>query len=153
MKKQFLVALTALSLLAACKKEESNETPTPTEATLYTRLGGIDAITAVTDQFIANVAADSVINKDFAATVADPQRFAMFRQNLIDQIAAGTGGPYTYKGKTMLEAHKGMGITDAEFNALVGDLVMALDKFKVPEKEKNELLGILGPMRSDIVGK
>jgi hemoglobin len=53
----------------------------------------------------------------------------------------------------MKTAHAGMGITDADFNALVEDLVATLDKFKVPEKEKGELLGVLGPMRKDIVTK
>ncbi len=152
MKNKLLILAAFVGLIYSCTKEKETET-TPASPSLYTRLGGITAITAVTDQFIANVAADSVINADFVATVADSARFAKFRQNLIDQIAAGTGGPYTYNGKTMLDAHKGMNITDPEFNALVGDLVSALDKFKVPEKEKGELLGILGPMRSDIVGK
>ena len=53
----------------------------------------------------------------------------------------------------MLEAHTGMNITTDEFNALVGDLVAALDFYKVPDKEKNDLLAILGPLQSDIVGK
>jgi len=53
----------------------------------------------------------------------------------------------------MKSVHAGMGITDAQFNALVEDLVKSLDKFKVPEKEKGELLGILGPMKPSIVGQ
>ena len=53
----------------------------------------------------------------------------------------------------MRTAHKGMNITDAQFNALVEDLVKTLDKFKVPEKEKGELLGVLGPMKPQIVGQ
>jgi hemoglobin len=53
----------------------------------------------------------------------------------------------------MKTAHAGMGITDADFNALVENLVTTLDKFKVPEKEKGELLGALGPMRKDIVAQ
>ena len=53
----------------------------------------------------------------------------------------------------MKDAHAGMGITGAEFDALVGDLVGALDKFKVPAKEKSELLGALGPMKTDIATK
>lgn len=122
-------------------------------ATLYDRLGGIGAISAVVDQFLTNVVGDNVINARFAATVASPSRTQLLRNNLIDQICAGAGGPCQYKGKTMLESHKGMNITDAEFNALVGDLVAALDKFKVPQKEKDDLLAILGPMKSDIVGK
>jgi hemoglobin len=77
----------------------------------------------------------------------------LLRNNLIDQICQGTGGPCVYKGKTMLETHTGMNITSQEFSALVEDLVMALDEFDVPEKEKTELLNILGPMQTDIVGK
>ena len=68
-------------------------------------------------------------------------------------ICAGTGGPCTYTGRDMKTAHKGMGISDADFNALVGDLVKSLDKFKVPQKEQGELLAILGPMKSSIVGQ
>ena len=123
------------------------------DATLYTRLGGIDAIAAVTDKFLATVAADNTINGRFEATVADPARLQLLRNNLIDQICAGASGPCQYKGKTMLAAHTGMNISTAEFNALVGDLVTALDFYKVPEKEKTELLGILGPLQTDIVGK
>ncbi|HEY6404195.1 MAG TPA: group 1 truncated hemoglobin, partial [Blastocatellia bacterium] len=60
-------------------------------------------------------------------------------------------GPCKYKGLDMKDAHKKMGVTEGEFNALVEDLVKALDKFNVGDKEKNELLGALGPMKSDIV--
>ena len=70
---------------------------------------------------------------------------------LVDQICQASGGPCTYTGKDMKTAHQGMGIKDADFNALVEDLVAALDKFKVPEKEKGELLSILGPLKKDIV--
>jgi hemoglobin len=102
---------------------------------LYERLGGKGAITAVVDEFV------------------NPQRLAAFKGKLVDQICAASGGPCTYTGKNMKDAHAGMGITGAEFDALVGDLVGALDKFKVPEKEKGELLGALGPMKTDIVTK
>jgi len=148
--------LSSLLIFSACKKEEdpiptpSNPAPMPS---LYMRLGGIDAISAVTDQFLANVAADNVINAQFAETVANPSRLQLLRLNLIDQICQGSGGPCIYKGKSMLEAHQGMNITQEEFNALVGDLVAALDQFNVPTQEKNDLLAILGPMQSDIVGQ
>ncbi len=157
MTKQITVGLfLALLTFTSCKKDEPVEeptvvTPTPTPS-LYTRLGGINAITAVTDKFIANVVADNVINARFAATASDEYRLKFFRGNLIDQICAGSGGPCQYKGKTMLESHTGMNITDAEFSALVGDLVAALDFYSVPTQEKNELLAILGPMSTDIVG-
>jgi hemoglobin len=125
----------------------------PQEKSLYDRLGGKAAITAVVDQFVSNVAADNRINSFFKQTAADPARLAAFKGKLVDQICEATGGPCKYTGKDMKTAHAGMGITDADFDALVGDLVAALDQFKVGEKEKGELLGALGPMRKDIVEK
>lgn len=123
------------------------------EKSLYDRLGGKKAITAVVDEFVARVAADKRINGFFKATASDPKRLATFKANLVDQICQGSGGPCKYKGKDMKTAHKGMGITDADFNALVEDLTGALDKFKVGKKEQSDLLALLGPMKKDIVGQ
>src|SRR5213593_4555891 len=95
------------------------------EKTLYQRLGGVKAITAVVDEFVNNCAGDSRINKFFADTAKDPKRLKRFKENLVDQICQASGGPCKYRGKTMKAAHKGMGITDADFNALVEDLVKA----------------------------
>ena len=123
------------------------------EKTLYQRLGGKKAFVAVVDEFVARVAADKRINSYFAAAAADPQRLARFKMNLVDQICMASGGPCKYMGKDMKTAHAGMGISTGDFNALVEDLVGALDKFQVGEKEKGELLGALGPMKADIVEK
>jgi hemoglobin len=139
------VVLMATLLLGACQ----NMGMTPMQQkSLYDRLGGQGAIVAVVDDFVGNVAADNRINKFFAKT--DIPRL---KRLLVEQICAGTGGPCTYTGRDMKSAHAGMGINDAQFNALVEDLVKSLDKFKVPEKEKGELLGILGPMKPSIVGQ
>lgn len=113
---------------------------------LYDRLGGKPAITAVIDTFVARVAADSRINKKFARSNV-PRVKAM----LVDQVCAETGGPCTYTGRSMKEAHRNMAVTEGEFNALVEDLTATLDQFKVPEKEKSELLTALGSMKGDIV--
>lgn len=123
------------------------------QKSLYSRLGGKKAITLVVDQFVTNVAGDARINKFFADTVKDPKRVEKLKTNLVDQICQATGGPCKYKGKDMVTAHKGMGISDDDFNALVEDLVAALNKFNVGETEKNELLGALGGMKPQIVGK
>jgi hemoglobin len=139
------VALTLAAFLwiAGCASR-----PMMPDATLYQRLGGKPAITAVVDDFVANVAADARINRRFAKTdIPD------FKTKLVDQICAGTGGPCTYAGADMKTAHRGMRIRDDEFNALVEDLVKSLDKLGVSAREKNELLGILGPMKPDIVGQ
>ena len=141
--KQIAACLAVASgvLLGGCA-----ETMMKSEPSLYERLGGKPAIVAVVDDFVGNVAADKRINGYFAKT-----NIPRLKQMLVDQICAGTGGPCTYSGRDMKTAHAGMGVDDAAFNALVEDLVKTLDKFKVPAKEKNELLGILGPMKSDIV--
>jgi hemoglobin len=120
---------------------------------LYKRLGGKKAIKAVVDEFVNIVAADTRINKFFADTASNPKRLAGFKQKLVDQICQASGGPCKYKGKDMKSAHAGMGVSEADFNALVEDLIKALDKFKVGATEKNELLGALGPMKGDIVEK
>ena len=113
---------------------------------LYERLGGKDAITAVVDDFVARCAGDNRINGKFART-----DIARLKANLVDQVYAAAGGPCTYTGRDMRTTHDGMAVTGGEFEALVGDLVATLDKFGVGEAEKAELLGVLAPMRSDIV--
>lgn len=115
---------------------------------LYERLGGQTAIVAVVDDFVGNVAADPGINGFFAKT-----DIARLKRLLVEQICAASGGPCTYTGRDMKTAHAGMGVQETHFGALVNDLVKTLDKFKVPEKEKNELLAVLGPMKSDIVSR
>jgi hemoglobin len=113
---------------------------------LYDRLGGKEAITAVVDQFVANVAADARINGRFATT-----DIPKLKRHLVDQVCMAAGGPCIYTGRDMKTAHAGMKITNADFDALVEDLVGALDKFNVPKREQQELLALLGPMKKDIV--
>jgi hemoglobin len=115
-------------------------------ADLYDRLGGLDAITAVVDSFVARCAGDDRINRKFART--DVPRL---KKMLVDQVCEATGGPCTYSGRDMRETHDGMGVTAGEFDALVEDLGATLDEFNVPGAEQAELVGILGPFRGEIV--
>lgn len=124
---------------AEAKKDEA---PKP----LFDRLGGKGAIEAVIDDFLGRVAGDERINSGFAVG-----HLPRLRQRLIELVCAATGGPCVYSGRDMQTVHAGMKVTNEQFDALVGHLVATLDKFKVPEKEKGELLGLLGPMRSSIV--
>ena len=123
------------------------------QKSLYDRLGGQKAIVAVVDDFVANVAADKRINVFFTAAAGDKARMTKFKGNLVDQICEASGGPCKYKGKDMKTAHAGMGISTADFNALVEDLVKTLNKFKVGKPEQDQLLGVLGPMKAMIVEK
>ena len=117
------------------------------QPSLYERLGGLPYIQIVVDDFVANVAADDRINKRFEKT-----NIPVLKKNLVDQICQASGGPCKYTGRDMKTTHTGMKITEAEWNATVEALVKTLDKYKVGEREKNDLLGLLGSMKGDIVG-
>ncbi|CAN5898142.1 group 1 truncated hemoglobin [soil metagenome] len=116
------------------------------ERSLYDRIGGKDAITGMIEDFVANVAADKRISAFF-----DNADMPGFKQKLVDQICEKTGGPCKYTGKDMKTEHAGMNIKDADYDALVEDLVKSLDKFKVGERERNDLLSALSKMKGDIV--
>jgi hemoglobin len=146
--RRLVLAGLVAGILAGCQSMGSGMADMGAKKSLYDRLGGQPAIVAVVDDFVGNVAADGRINGFFART--DIPRL---KRLLVEQICAGTGGPCTYTGRDMPSAHRGMNITNAQFDALVEDLVKSLDKFKVPAQEKNELLGVLGPMRPSIVGQ
>lgn len=133
---------------AAADSAAAAAAPAATTLSLYDRLGGRDAIIAVVDDFVGNVAADKRINARFAKT-----DIPHLKQMLVDQICSATGGGCTYTGKTMKDAHKGMKISDADFTALVEDLTASLDKHNVAAIDKDELITALGGMKGDIVGQ
>ncbi|HEY4238845.1 MAG TPA: group 1 truncated hemoglobin [Kofleriaceae bacterium] len=147
----------AAMALAACHHKGSDAggggggtaTPEAKGGSLFDRLGGQPAIDAVVKDFVEeNVAKDDRIKMAFANT-----DIPHLEKMLDDQICMATGGPCKYTGKDMKTAHTGMHITDAQFTALVEDLKKSLDKFKVGDKEQNELLSALGGMKPDIVGQ
>lgn len=137
---------------AACGGSTQPAVPTaaqPAQQPLYDRLGRLDAINAVVKDFVEErVAKDPRINARFANT-----DIPHLEQMLSEQICEATGGPCKYTGKNMREVHAGMAITEADFGALVEDLVASLNKFNVPKAEQDELIGKLATMHDDIVGR
>jgi hemoglobin len=125
---------------------DSASSPARSAKPLYDRLGGTPAITAVVDELLLRVGRDGRINAQFAN--ADMKRL---RDMLIDQICEATGGPCRYHGKDMKTTHIGMRITGDDFTALMTDLGDALVALKVPATERQQLLGALAPMKTDIV--
>ena len=128
------------------KKAKGKGSASSKDDSLYERLGGKPAITAVVDEFIGRVAADVRIKQRFFNT-----DIPKLKTLLVEQVCMATGGPCKYTGQDMDTSHAGMEIVDEEFVALVEDLAGALDKFKVPAREKGELLGALGPLQGAIV--
>lgn len=139
----FALLLTCLSATASAQGKK--------EKTLYQRLGGYDALAAVTDDFIGRLVGDSRFEKFFTGFSNDSKK--KIRQHLLDQLCVATGGPCVYLGRDMKTTHGGLGITEADWNAGVGHLSDSLDKFKVPKKEKGEVLAFVGSLKKDIVEK
>jgi|SRR5665213_1867137 len=123
------------------------------EPSLYERLGGKPAIQAVASDLVDRILLDQRVNKWFAHAAATPENASAYKAKLADFLCQNTGGPCQYTGRDMVTAHKGRGVTSDAFNAVVQDLTAALDKFKVPQKEKTDLLGIVATLKSSIVQK
>jgi hemoglobin len=121
------------------------------EKSLYERVGGYNALAAVVDDFIVRLVSDKQFEKFFIGQSTDSRK--RIRQHILDQFCAATGGPCIYTGREMKTSHAGLGITNAEWDAAAKHLVASLDKFKVPEKEKGEILAFVTSLKKDIVEK
>jgi hemoglobin len=142
-------ALAALALCALILPLAASAQSMPASPTLYQRLGGYDAIAAVTDDFITRLATDPKLAKFFVG-VSDNSK-GRIRQLVVDQLCAATGGPCIYLGRDMKTSHKGLGITEADWQTAVADLVLTLNKFKVGAAEQRDLAAALGTLKADIV--
>ena len=151
MKGTRILGLTLAGVVTALTLGGCAMMPGEPEPSLYKRLGGRDGIALVVDDFVANVVADARVNARFKGL--EPPAVFKLKSNFSDQICDATGGPCSYLGRDMKTTHAGMNVSDAEWNATVENLSKALDKNKVGAREKSELLGLLGPMKGDIVGK
>jgi truncated hemoglobin YjbI len=119
---------------------------------LWTRLGGEPAVTAVVNDFVNLTAGNPKVDFTRGGRYKlDAAGVANIKKQLVDLISATTGGPRKYTGGDMKEVHKGMGITEAQFGAIAGDLIATLDKYKVPKKEKDELIAIVASTKGAIV--
>jgi hemoglobin len=154
MMKRGLLILAAAVVLGGCRSGYGGGAATPVAAapasgpSLYLRLGGVDAIRAVVDDFTARLAGDTRINMMFGGVDVD-----RLKRLLVEQICEATGGPCRYTGRSMREAHTGLGITEEQWDITVAHLVATLDRFNVGQRERNELLGALAAMKGDIVGR
>jgi hemoglobin len=139
----------AMVLVAGCM-EGKKETPLARTPSLYTRLGGEPAITMVVDGFVANMISSDKIRTPHKEHFLKGD-IRPLKRKLIEQIGEATGGPQKYSGRSMKDSHRGLDITDADFDATVAALVKALDENKVGKEDKDQLLKKLESMRADIV--
>jgi hemoglobin len=121
--------------------------------TLYTRLGGYNAIAKVIDDSATIIFADPVIGKYFIGLGTHSKQ--RLRQLLVDQFCQAAGGPCVYTGRTMKLSHSGMdgGLTNNEFNAFANAVSQALDQNSVNPPPKAEVLAFVESLRGAIVEK
>lgn len=148
---QHTLAALALAGLIASSFALTGLTQEKSDKSLYERVGGYNALAAVVDDFIGRLVGDERFKKFFLGHSEDSTK--RIRQHILDQFCAATGGPCIYTGRDMKTSHKGLGITEADWDAAAKHLVASLDKFKVPEKEKNEIMAFVTSLKKDIVEK
>lgn len=120
-----------------------------TDKPLYERLGGYDAITAVVSDLLPRLQGDEVLGRFWQNRSDDG--LTREKQLLIDFLCSASGGPMYYTGRDMLLSHKGMGISEDDWNRFIGHLKTTLGAFDFPEAEKGEVLAFIGSTKSDIV--
>lgn len=133
------------------QKKTVKGTAVQKEKTLYERLGGYDAVSAVVESFADKLFNDPRINSFFKGMGTDTRR--QFKQKNKNLVCNVTGGPCKVISRTAKETHAGLGITEKDFNIVAQHLVDTLNEFKVPEREKKELLDIIASLKPDIVEK
>jgi hemoglobin len=114
---------------------------------LYQRLGGKEAINMVVKDLLANGMADARLNPRLSKMDG-----ARCERQLTDLLCQATGGPCKYNGRDMKTAHTGAKVTETEWQAFAENLMKTFNRFNVPERERNDLLQMLLPMKADIVG-
>jgi hemoglobin len=147
----FLLISLSICLPSGISEEKDQKDTEAAAKTLYQRLGGYDAVAAVVGQLFARMIPNEQLGKYFIGLSDDSKK--RVQQLTVDFVCSATGGPCIYTGRDMKTSHEGLGITDSDWEVTVNILVGILDEFKVPDLEKNELLGILSGLKPSIVEK
>ena len=142
----FLIAL----IMCASLTSRAQQASAP-EKSLYQRLGGYDAIAAVSDDFLARLDADKTLSHFLDGLSKDSLK--ELRQHFVDFICEAAGGPCRYTGRDMKTAHAGLGISENDWKVGVEALIATLEKLKVPKREQDEVLAAVNSLKKDIVEK
>ena len=142
-----LLVITFSLALTACAPH-ATQVPMAVQGSpsLYQQLGGLPGIERIVEGLLINISEDERIVHHFSET--DIERL---NEKLIEQICVESGGPCEYTGDSMRDSHAGFDISEADFNALVEDLIAAMEAEGVPVAAQNRLLARLAPMRGDII--
>jgi hemoglobin len=150
-----LACAVVLLMASAAEAQTQTQTQTQTQAapkgSLYQRIGGYDTIAAMVDDVFARMGADQQVQRFFVGLSDSTMRRT--RQLSVDFICEKSGGPCFYTGRSMVEAHKGMGITAADWDRVGVLMGETLDKLGVQGELREEIGGFISSLRGDIVGQ
>lgn len=150
MKKRTLIAIAANLMLATAAGLPALATDAPKP--LYERIGGLQGITVVVDDFIDRLVVNAALNKNPAIDAGRKRSPAVYLKFQVSQLVCeATGGPCKYTGKGMKESHVHLNISEQEWEIMAGEFKKSLDKFKVPAVEQKELFDTVGTTKTDIV--
>jgi hemoglobin len=139
-----LILLASWSAACAIAQEKPQQS-------LYKRLGGYDAIAAVVDDFLGRAGSDKQLSRFLVGLSTESKK--KLRQLIVDQLCEATGGPCLYTGRSTKAAHAGLGITESDWQVTVKYLAAIMNKFGVPQKERDEFLALASTLKGDIVEK
>jgi len=146
--------VTFLSCKTEVKKEMEPTTPeiaVVEEKSIYDKLGGEEGISAAVEQIVAKHLENEQIKHYFISLKENPAYFNQFKQHVKDFLAAGTGGDIKYMGRDMINSHKGLNISEADFLSAIDDILFVLDDNKVDRVSRNELLAVLYSMKNSVI--
>lgn len=146
-----LLALTFASAVAVENPAPHAGAPSIPAASLYKRLGGYDALAAMTDDLVGRVLADAQLAQLFEGLATESK--GRFRQRVLDQLCAVSGGPCVYIGRDPAVDRPRRAITQSDWQAGLKALAGSLDRFKVPDRERDELLAAVSGLESEVVGE
>lgn len=151
MKKTLLILAFILAGASASLAQQAKPMADMKEKSLYSRLGGYDALAAVTDDFLDRLEKSKTLGRFFVGLSDDSA--VKLRQHVIDFLCMATGGPCKYGGRDIKVVHTGLEISEADWDENVKLLKETLAKFNVPAKEQGEVLGAVSCLKKDIVEK
>ena len=134
-----VLTILIITTLSACQLS-------PPKDDLYQQLGGLSGIEKLVDAFIGEIGNSSHIRPYFEDSNLD-----RFREKQIEHLCVLTGGPCTYTGDSMIDSHKGMGVTETDFNRVVDLVILAMDSLDYSLATRNRLLARLAPLRNEIL--
>ena len=120
---------------------------------LFDRLGGTAGITSIVEDAVEAHMNNPAISARFLPYKEQPERLAVIKKHSIDFFSAGSGGPVTYSGRDMPATHRGMNISPAEYMHVVDDILKVLDKHKIENDAKKDVLAILWSLKDMIIAK